>query len=179
MYNEYKKYYNRQGGCKNMNRCGWVNLKNELYIKYHDTEWGVPTHDEHLLYELLILESFQAGLSWECVLNKREAFRKAFDNFDATRVANFDSKKVDELMNNASIIRCRRKILAQGRKGSPWVCFHITYITPLLNYDMVEESFQDWQHLTLAIFERQAEMSYYSCKKIVKNAHSFGNCTIW
>lgn len=67
----------------------------------------------------------------------------------------------------------------QERKGSPWVCFHITYITPLLNYDMVEESFQDWQHLTLAIFERQAEMSYYSCKKIVKNAHSFGNCTIW
>ena len=67
----------------------------------------------------------------------------------------------------------------QGWKGSPWVCFHITYITPLLNYDMVEESFQDWQHLTLAIFERQAEMSYYSCKKIVKNAHSFGNCTIW
>ncbi|MCD8239844.1 MAG: DNA-3-methyladenine glycosylase I, partial [Oscillospiraceae bacterium] len=64
-------------------RCAWVNLNNPVYIRYHDEEWGRPCHDDRQLYELLILESFQAGLSWECVLNKRENFRRAFDDFDA------------------------------------------------------------------------------------------------
>ena len=64
------------------NRCKWCNPKNDLYIKYHDEEWGVPNFEEKYLFEMLILESFQAGLSWECVLNKREEFKKAFDNFD-------------------------------------------------------------------------------------------------
>ncbi len=95
-----------------MNRCRWVNPNNEKYVRYHDAEWGVPTSDEHLLYELLILESFQAGLSWECVLNKREAFRAAFDRFDAARVANYGEEKVEELLGNSGIIRCKRKILA-------------------------------------------------------------------
>ena len=65
-----------------MNRCFWCNLKNPLYIKYHDEEWGQPRFDDAYLFEMLLLESFQAGLSWECVLNKRENFRKAFDDFD-------------------------------------------------------------------------------------------------
>ena len=95
-----------------MKRCAWVNLKNEKYIGYHDTEWGVPTHDDGVLYELLILESFQAGLSWECVLNKREAFRAAFDGFSPTRVAEYGDTKVEELLSNKGIIRCKRKILA-------------------------------------------------------------------
>ena len=68
------------------NRCGWVNMKNPLYVAYHDNEWGVPEHRDKMLYELLILESFQAGLSWECILNKREAFREAFDGFDINKV---------------------------------------------------------------------------------------------
>ena len=76
-----------------MERCSWVNMKNPLYIKYHDEEWGVPTHSDRDLYELLILESFQAGLSWECVLNKRENFRKAFDNFDIDKILNYDNKR--------------------------------------------------------------------------------------
>ena len=63
-------------------RCKWCNLKNEKYIEYHDNEWGIPSYDDKYLYEMIILESFQAGLSWECVLNKREDFRKAFDDFD-------------------------------------------------------------------------------------------------
>ena len=67
-------------------RCFWANPQNELYIKYHDEEWGQPVYDDHRLFEMLILESFQAGLSWECVLNKREAFRKAFDGFDLEKV---------------------------------------------------------------------------------------------
>ena len=93
-------------------RCKWCNLKNTAYIKYHDEEWGVPNFDEQYLFEMLILESFQAGLSWECVLNKREAFRKAFDGFDAEKIANYDDNKIAELQNNKDIIRNKLKIRA-------------------------------------------------------------------
>lgn len=95
-----------------INRCKWANPKNPLYLAYHDTEWGVPCHDDHMLYELLLLESFQAGLSWECVLNKRQAFREAFDNFDIMKVANYDEAKLQELASNPAIIRNKLKIKA-------------------------------------------------------------------
>ena len=91
-------------------RCGWVNLKNERYVRYHDEEWGQPLHDERALFELFLLESFQAGLSWECVLNKRDAFRAAFDGFDAEKIAAYGEEEKAELMQNAAIIRNRRKI---------------------------------------------------------------------
>ena len=74
-------------------RCRWVNLKNERYVRYHDEQWGVPVYQDELLFEILILEIFQAGLSWECVLNKREAFREAFDGFDAKKISCYDEKK--------------------------------------------------------------------------------------
>ena len=93
-------------------RCFWCNLKNPVYIAYHDTEWGVPCHDEQKLYEYFILETFQAGLSWECILNKRENFRKAYDGFDLVRVCAYDEDKIAELMQNPGIIRNRRKIRA-------------------------------------------------------------------
>lgn len=93
-------------------RCKWCNLKNALYVKYHDTEWCVPNFNDKYLYEMLILESFQAGLSWECVLNKRENFRKAYDNFDIDKVISYDEKKVCELLNNKGIIRNKLKINA-------------------------------------------------------------------
>ncbi|MBE6596208.1 MAG: DNA-3-methyladenine glycosylase I [Ruminococcaceae bacterium] len=93
-------------------RCRWCNPKNPLYVEYHDSEWCVARYDEQYLYEMLILESFQAGLSWECVLNKRESFRKAYDGFDIDRVICYGTEKVDELMNNKEIIRNRRKIEA-------------------------------------------------------------------
>ena len=95
-----------------MNRCRWVNLKNKLYIDYHDNEWCIPKYDDKELYELLVLESFQAGLSWECVLNKREAFRKCYDNFNIDKVIKYDDNKVMELMNNKNIIRNKLKIKA-------------------------------------------------------------------
>lgn len=95
-----------------MDRCAWVNLKNPLYIRYHDEEWGVPLHDDHALYELLILETFQAGLSWECVLNKREAFRRAFNGFDVQKIAAYGEEKLEALMQDAAIIRNRRKLAA-------------------------------------------------------------------
>ena len=93
-------------------RCRWCNLKNPLYVEYHDREWGVLNLDEHYLFEMFILESFQAGLSWECVLNKREAFREAFEDFDIDRIVGFDEKKQRELLENSGIIRNRLKIKA-------------------------------------------------------------------
>lgn len=95
-----------------MQRCQWCNLKNPLYISYHDEEWGIPCFDEHYLFEMLILESFQAGLSWECVLNKREAFRKAFDNFEIDKIIEYDDHKINELLLNDQIIKNKLKIKA-------------------------------------------------------------------
>ena len=95
-----------------MQRCSWLNLNNPLYVKYHDEEWGVPVYDDHKLFEMLLLESFQAGLSWECVLNKREAFKKAFDNYNYKKIKDYNEEKQKELMNNKNIIRNKRKISA-------------------------------------------------------------------
>ncbi len=95
-----------------LKRCKWCNLKNTAYIKYHDEEWGVPNFNEQYLFEMLILESFQAGLSWECVLNKRDSFRKAFDGFNAEQIAVYDDNKIAELQNNKDIIRNKLKIRA-------------------------------------------------------------------
>lgn len=95
-----------------MQRCSWLNLNNPLYVKYHDEEWGVPVYDDHKLFEMLLLESFQAGLSWECILNKREAFKNAFDNYNYKKIKDYNEEKQKELMNNKNIIRNKRKISA-------------------------------------------------------------------
>ena len=93
-------------------RCRWVNEKNPLYILYHDYEWGVPSYDDFYLFEMLLLESFQAGLSWECILNKREDFRLAFDSFDPRKIASYSDEKVQSLLINKNIVRNRLKINA-------------------------------------------------------------------
>ena len=90
-------------------RCTWAG-SDETYIRYHDEEWGVPTHDDRQLFEMLVLESFQAGLSWITILKKRENFKKAFDDFDVRKVAEYDDEKVEELRLNERIIRHRGKI---------------------------------------------------------------------
>lgn len=95
-----------------MTRCKWCNLKNPKYIEYHDREWGQPNFGDNYLFEMLILESFQAGLSWECVLNKREDFREAFDNFDVELICNYADEKIQELLVNEKIIRNKLKIHA-------------------------------------------------------------------
>ncbi len=95
-----------------MKRCSWLNLKNPLYVEYHDKEWGVIKHCEKHLFETLILECFQAGLSWECILNKREDFRKSFDNFDIDKICSYNNKKINELLDNPNIIRNKLKIKA-------------------------------------------------------------------
>lgn len=91
-------------------RCSWAGTTNELMIAYHDKEWGRPVHDDKLLYEFLILEGAQAGLSWSTVLNKRENYRKAYDNFEYTTIAQYDETKITELLQNEGIIRNKLKI---------------------------------------------------------------------
>ena len=93
-------------------RCGWVPLDNELYVRYHDEEWGVPLYDDRKLFEFLILEGFQAGLSWLTVLRKRENFRIAFDQFDARKIAGYGETKISALLQDTGIIRNRAKIMA-------------------------------------------------------------------
>ena len=95
-----------------LKRCRWADPGSELYIAYHDQEWGRPEHDDRKLFEMLILEGFQAGLSWITILKKREAFRKAFDNFEPAVVAAYGSEKLEALMSDPGIVRNRRKIEA-------------------------------------------------------------------
>lgn len=92
-----------------LRRCGWAETDPRM-VAYHDTEWGVPVHDDRLLFEFLVLEGAQAGLSWQTILNKRDAYREAFAGFEAARVARFDSKRIERLMGNPGIVRNRLKI---------------------------------------------------------------------
>jgi DNA-3-methyladenine glycosylase I len=94
---------------ENILRCEWPK-SSQLMLDYHDKEWGVPLHNDQKLFEFLVLDAFQAGLSWSTILNKRENFRKAFDGFDACKIAMYDQKKIDELMQNAGIVRNKLKI---------------------------------------------------------------------
>jgi DNA-3-methyladenine glycosylase I len=100
-------------------RCEWANT--EAGITYHDTEWGVPLHDDRALFEFLILEGAQAGLSWSTILNKRAGYRRAFDNFDARRVARYDARKISQLLANAEIVRNRLKIAAAIRNAKEFL----------------------------------------------------------
>ena len=102
-------------------RCSWVNSKNSLYIHYHDHEWGVEKHDDIELFEMLILEGAQAGLSWETVLNKRINYRNAFDNFDPKIVSKYDEQKYDELLQDKGIIRNRLKIKSAIRNAKVFI----------------------------------------------------------
>jgi DNA-3-methyladenine glycosylase I len=101
----------------NRKRCGWCRPDSELYLHYHDSEWGVPLTGDRAIFEMLILEGMQAGLSWLTVLQKRESFREAFDNFDPATVAAYDDIKIDELLSNPAIIRNRLKIEAAPKNG--------------------------------------------------------------
>ena len=91
------------------NRCDWPG-DNKLMIEYHDTEWGVPLHDDRKLFEFLLLDNAQAGLSWQTILNKRENYRKAFDNFDPAKIARYNERKITSLLNNPGIVRNRLKV---------------------------------------------------------------------
>ena len=104
-----------------VHRCGWVNLSNPRYVDYHDHEWGVPSHDDRHLFEMLILEGAQAGLSWETVLNKRDSYRLAFDGFMPEVVATYQDDKIIELLNNPGIIRNRLKVNSAIRNAQAFL----------------------------------------------------------
>jgi DNA-3-methyladenine glycosylase I len=106
------------GGTKS--RCPWPG-SDPLYLAYHDEEWGVPEHNDRALYEKLVLDGFQAGLSWITVLRKREAFRAAFDNFDPEKIARYNARKIDSLMQDAGIIRNRAKIEGAVASARAWL----------------------------------------------------------
>lgn len=159
-----------------MTRCKWVNLDNPLYIKYHDEEWGVPSHDDKYLFEMLILESFQAGLSWECVLNKRESFRKAFDNFDYNKIVKYDDNKIEELMNNKNIIRNRLKIKAAINNAKIFIDIRKEYST----FDKYIWSFTDNKVIKNKndIFNTTSELSDKISKDLIKRGMKFVGSTI-
>ncbi len=104
-----------------LNRCRWADPASELYTAYHDQEWGRPEHDDRKLFEMLILEGFQAGLSWITILKKREAFRRAFDGFDPAVVAAYGPEKLESLMNDPGIVRNRRKIQAAVQNAAAFL----------------------------------------------------------
>ncbi len=103
------------------NRCSWANPNNDLYIKYHDEEWWLPVHDDRVLFEFLILEWAQAGLSWETVLKKRENYRKAFDGFDYEKIAKYDQTKIDDLLGNEWIIRNKLKVSSAIKNAQAFI----------------------------------------------------------
>lgn len=111
---------------KNKKRCGWCE-GDSLYEAYHDEEWGVPLYDDLLLFEFLILETFQAGLSWITILRKRENFRKAFDNFDFKKIANYSEAKIEELMQDSGIIRNKLKIRASVSNARAFIDIRENY----------------------------------------------------
>jgi DNA-3-methyladenine glycosylase I len=134
------------------NRCAWAN-SNELMIQYHDREWGVPLHDDKKLFEFFVLEGFQAGLSWQIVLNKRENFRKAFDDFDPEIVANYKQEKVDALIQDKSIIRNKMKIAACVNNSLRFLEIQKefgsfdTYIWGFVNYQPIVNSFAQMKEM--------------------------------
>ena len=105
----------------NIKRCDWADPASEEYIQYHDTEWGVPVHDDYVLFEFLILEGAQAGLSWITILKKREGYRQAFANFDFEKVASFPESKIEELARDPSIVRNRLKIKSAIKNANAFI----------------------------------------------------------
>lgn len=133
-------------------RCDW-STSNNLMIKYHDEEWGVPLHDDQKLFEFLVLEGFQAGLSWQIVLNKREAFRKVFDNFNPEKVAVYNNKKLEELVQNKAIIRNKMKIAATVNNAQRFLEVQDEfgsfdkYIWSFIDYKPIVNSFRTMKEL--------------------------------
>ena len=115
-----------------MNRCKWCNINNPKYIDYHDNEWGKLKTDDNYLFEMLILETFQIGLSWECVLNKREAFKKAYNNFDLDKVCNYNDNKIKELERNKTTSSLSDKISKDLKKRG------MTFIGSIIIYSYLQ-----------------------------------------
>lgn len=153
-------------------RCTWAG-NDETYIRYHDNEWGVPTHDDRELFEMLVLESFQAGLSWITILKKRENFRKAFDDFDVVKVASYDDKKIEELRLNEGIIRHKGKINAAINNAS----IFIEIQNEFGSFDEYIWGFTDGE-IIKAEFLTESDLSKHISKDLKKRGMKFVGPTI-
>ena len=158
-------------------RCGWATT--ESMIAYHDKEWGVPVHDDRLLFEFLILEGAQAGLSWSTILNKRENYRKAFDNFDAEKIATYDARKIKKLLTDPGIVRNKLKVAAAVQNARAFLAVQKdfgnfdAYIWSFVNNQPIRNKFKSMKQVPARTVESDA-MS----KDLLKRGFKFAGSTI-
>lgn len=163
---------------KELQRCPWC-MKDDLYKAYHDNEWGVPSKDDKHLFEMLVLESFQAGLSWYTILAKRENFRKAFAGFDVKKVAGFNDEKVSELMQDAGIIRNRLKILATISNAARFIAIQkefgsfANYIWGFTNHEVIDN-----KPVAMTDVPARTEISDAMAKDMKKRGFKFMGSTV-
>lgn len=161
---------------EHMKRCRWADPNSELYIAYHDREWGRLEHDDQKLFEMLILEGFQAGLSWLTILKKREAFRRAFDRFDPAAVAQYGPEKVESLMADVGIVRNRRKILASIQNAKIFLAIQEEFGS----FDRYLWSFTEGEVIvnTDDVFHTHTDLSDRISKDLKRRGMSFVGTTI-
>ena len=159
-------------------RCSWVDEKSDIYKAYHDYEWGVAVYDDKKLYEMFLLETFQAGLSWITILKKREAFKEAFDNFDVIKVADYDQEKIEKLLSNNNIIRNKRKISAAIKNAKIFIQIQnefgsfSKYLWGFSNYKIIKNTDND--------LKTTSKLSDDISKDLKKRGMSFvGSITIY
>lgn len=134
-----------------MKRCSWVKENNPLYVAYHDQEWGIPLHDERALFELLCLETYQAGLSWETILNKRAAFRQAFHGYDVHQVAVMTDAELEGILQNPAVVRNRRKIYATRANAQAFLKIQAEfgsfdhYLWPFVDFTPIDNPVKDYR----------------------------------
>ena len=163
---------------KTLIRCSWP-ANHALAIKYHDEEWGVPVHDDKIHFEFLLLDAFQAGLSWNTILNKRENFRKAFDNFDVRKIVDYNSLKINELLNDAGIIRNRLKIEAAVSNAKAFLTIQEkygsfdSYIWRFVDGKTIVNQFTDLKNIP-----PKTTVSDKMSKDLIKNGFRFVGSTI-
>lgn len=162
-----------------MKRCEWVPVNNKLYIDYHDKEWGVPLHNDKKLFELLILEGAQAGLSWLTILKKRENYRRAFDDFDFEKVARYDAKKEEELLQDKGIIRNRLKIKSAIRNARVFIEIRKefgtfdNYIWGFVEGKQIKNKFKSWKDIPV-----RTDVSDKMSRDLQKRGMNFVGSTI-
>lgn len=163
----------------NIIRCEWANNENDLIKKYHDNEWGIPVHNDFKLFEFLLLDAFQAGLSWQIILNKRESFRKAFDNFNPEIIASYDNNKFITLINDKGIIRNKLKILASISNAKAFLDVQKEfgsfdkYIWQFTNFKTIKNKYKSWNDIPASSKESD-EMS----KDLKQRGFKFTGSTI-
>ncbi len=164
---------------KNKQRCAWVNPDKSLDVEYHDKQWGVPVFDDNMLFEMLILEGAQAGLSWTTILKKRENYKKAFDNFNPQKVAQYDQDKEDELLQNKGIVRNKLKIKSAIRNAKVFLDIQkefgsfSDYIWSFVENNPIQNNFEN-----ISEIPTKTELSDKISKDLKKRGMNFVSSTI-